>query len=81
MVPLNINKCLVALKKADVKSLMVKQFDDDWEKDETFSWYKKLSSKSFTEPVDTEADISDNHERHDHDSNYDCLEPEIAIIV
>lgn len=34
--PLNVNKCLSALKKAEVKSLMVKKFGDDWEKDRLF---------------------------------------------
>ncbi|XP_050359878.1 uncharacterized protein LOC126779785 [Nymphalis io] len=75
---LNENKCPSALKKANVKSLMVKQYGDEWEKDRTFPWYEKLLSENFTEPVDTEADVPDNH---DYDSNRDCLEPEIAIIV
>ncbi|CAH2088851.1 unnamed protein product [Euphydryas editha] len=81
MAPLTVNKSLSAQKKADVKSLMVKQFGDNWEEDETLPWYKKILSANATEPVDTDADVPDNHEPHDHDAYCDCLEPEIATIV
>lgn len=81
MAPLNVTKNLSAQKKADVKCLMAKQFGDDWEKDETFAWYKKILCENSPEAVDSDVDVLDNHDQHDHDSSCDCLEPEIAIIV
>lgn len=74
---LTINKSLSVQKKADVKSLLAKQFGADWEDDETFTWYIKILCESSNELV-VETENADGHE---HDSDCDCFEPEISQIV
>lgn len=73
---LNEKRSISTQKKADVKFLMVKQFGDDWEKDEGLSWYKNLLSENSTEPVESVVAHG-----NDNDSDCDCMEPEIAPIV
>lgn len=60
-------------KKNDVKSLLSKQFGENWESLPELEWYKRLL-------CETLPTLSQNQEENDDDEECDCVEPDTVTL-